>query len=56
MPRYEVTLSASGQATITVEAADENAAIDQALRSTPGMTVEGGSCEWDVELVEELGA
>jgi hypothetical protein len=52
--RYEITLSASGEAVVTVEAANEDEAVTKALSLTPGMIVEGGSCEWNVENVAEV--
>jgi hypothetical protein len=54
MPRFEVTLSANGEAVVTVEAFDVEQAERVALRETPGMIVEGGQCSWDVEDVRQV--
>jgi len=52
--KWEVTLSASGEATVTVWAADADTAGEIALKTTPGMIVDGGACDWNVEDVREV--
>jgi hypothetical protein len=55
MPRYGVTLSAVGSTYVELEADNQDAAVDRALRESHGYIVEGGSIGWDVEHVTELG-
>lgn len=56
MSRWSVTLSATGTATVEVEADTREQAIDEAYRRVPGLIVEGGSTEWEVEYVTEEDA
>jgi hypothetical protein len=54
MPRYRVTLSASGEQTVEVEAADAADAADKASARSVGLLVDGGSMDWEIEAIEEV--
>lgn len=53
MSRYNVTLSAQGEATVTVEADDVDAAVQAALLRVNGYITEFGTVEWEVEDVRD---
>lgn len=54
MPAYTVTAEATGQATVTVQAANEDEAITIAYRDhLTGIAIDGGEASWDIVDVEE---
>lgn len=55
MTYYKITATASGRATVEVEADSEEAAIQKAYdEHLTGWIIDGGSAGWDIDEVEEV--
>ena len=54
MPLFEVRFSATGEATFTVEAENEDAAVIVASGRAVGSIIDGGEASWELEGVWEL--